>query len=571
MTRTDVYATRGSLKVSIDLFVEDLFLFHGLEPTDENFLRKEDIIQASEKHKAFLLERFVVRDAQGEVLPGKVTEVTLGAIDEKGIPMAELMAHSLVYQIEYALPAGTSFLTFAQSLGTTQFGFPAVMMLRIKQEGSEVPYVAEMRTNEPHTVKLDWEHPPLSPEASEKDWQDWEATRREKSLGITSYSSVYSFLYVEDFEVRHEILIPLLTLEASVPIERANADFLEVAEQEKAGPAIQQFFTKANPIKIDGIVVTPKVERIDFYGLDFKDFAQKADKRRVSMINARVGVILSYPVKSSPQQVEVAWDLFNKYVWGAQMVVFAFDKSYSQFFSPYQKTYVWSNPGRPAPAPIDRVSESLQPLSKISIPFASVALLAVGLIQAWTFRRRRVFAISMLLVDLLLVGLLWNSFRVELLNPLVAVPRLSDEQSRSVFDRLLQNIYRSFDYRNDAQVYDALDRSLAGPILEKTYLAIKQGLVVMEQGGAQARVTRVSLMDGTRSSAAKSQDPRGFDFLATWEVEGTVEHWGHIHQRVNEYQARFSVQPIDNAWKITSMKVENDKRKSFRTRVRSFQ
>jgi hypothetical protein len=571
MTQTDVYATRQTLKVSIDLFVEDLFLFHSLEPTDDNFLRKEDILSASEKHKAFLLERFVVRDANGEPLVGKVTEVKLGPIDDKGIPMADLMAHSLVYQIEYPLPEGTSFLTFSQTLGTTQFGFPAVMLLRIKQEGSDVPYVAEMRSNEPHTVKLDWDHPPLSPEASEKEWEEWDATRREKSLGITSYSSVYSFLYVEDYEVRHEVLVPLLTLEASVPIQRANADFLDIAEQEQAGPAITQFFTKANPIKIDGVLVTPKVDRIDFYGLDFKDFAQKADKRRVSMINARVGVILSYPVKSPPQSVEVSWDLFNKYVWGAQMVIFAYDKNYSQFFSPYQKSYKWSNPGRPAPPPIDCISESLAPIPVWSIPVVSIAVVAIGLAMAFANLRRPIIALALLAVDLLVAGSLWNDFRVRTPNPFVPVPSLSSDQAKGVFDRLLQNVYRSFDYRDDAQVYDALSRSLAGPILERTYLDIKKGLVVMEQGGAQAQVTRVSLTGGKPSPLTRGKDPRGFDFLATWEVEGTVEHWGHIHQRTNEYQAIFSVEPIDDAWKITSMNVQSDKRKSFKTRVRSFQ
>ncbi|MBY0586769.1 hypothetical protein K2X85_06310 [bacterium] len=570
MTQTDVFATRQSLKVSIDLFVEDLFLFHGLEPTDDNFLRKEDILAASEKHKAFLLERFIVRDAQGVPISGKVIDVKMGSLDDKGIPMAELMAHSLVYQIEYPLPPGTTFLTFAQSLGTTQFGFPAVMMLRIKQEGSEVPYVAEMRSNEPHTVHLDWDHPPLSSEASEKEWQEWESTRREKSLGITSYSSVYSFLYIENYEVRHEVLVPLLTLEASVPIKRADPDFLDVAEQESAGPAIKEFFTKANPITIDGVKVAPLIDRVDFYGLDFKDFAQKADQRRVSMVNARVGVILRYPCKSPPERVEVAWDFFNKYVWGAQMVIFTDDKNYTQFFSPYQKTYLWSSPGRSALPTLDHVSQSLRPLPTWSIPFASAAFVVVGIIGAVIGRTRPLRAAAFLSIDLFVAALLWNQFRIEVPSPLATVPRLDSEEARSVFDRLLQNVYRSFDYQNDDQIYDALHRSLAGSILQKTYLAIKQGLVVMEQGGAQARVTKVSLIDG-RESPAPGKDPRGFEYHATWQVEGTVEHWGHIHQRVNEYQANFSVEPVGDAWKITAMNVESDRRKSFRTRVRTFQ
>ena len=44
---------------------------------------------------------------------------------------------------------------------------------------------------------------------------------------------MYSFLYIEDFQVRHEILIPLLTLEQSVLLARDEDEFLDLAEQER--------------------------------------------------------------------------------------------------------------------------------------------------------------------------------------------------------------------------------------------------------------------------------------------------------------------------------------------------
>ena len=47
----------------------------------------------------------------------------------------------------------------------------------------------------------------------------------------------------------------------------------------------------------------------------------------------------------------------------------------------------------------------------------------------------------------------------------------------------------------------------------------------------------------------------GFAERVTWQVEGTVEHWGHIHTRVNEYSADLEIAPADGAWKITAMNV----------------
>jgi hypothetical protein len=53
-------------------------------------------------------------------------------------------------------------------------------------------------------------------------------------------------------------------------------------------------------------------------------------------------------------------------------------------------------------------------------------------------------------------------------------------------------------------------------------------------------------------------------------VEGTVEHWGHIHTRVNQYEADFTVRPVEKAWKITAMQVTGQKRLRYQVSVRRF-
>ena len=36
----------------------------------------------------------------------------------------------------------------------------------------------------------------------------------------------------------------------------------------------------------------------------------------------------------------------------------------------------------------------------------------------------------------------------------------------------------------------------------------------------------------------------GFVSTCTWNVSGSVGHWGHVHQRQNQYQARFVVKAV---------------------------
>jgi hypothetical protein len=39
-----------------------------------------------------------------------------------------------------------------------------------------------------------------------------------------------------------------------------------------------------------------------------------------------------------------------------------------------------------------------------------------------------------------------------------------------------------------------------------------------------------------------------------------VGHWGHIHQRVNQYVADLQIEPVDGVWKITGMELIEEQR-----------
>ena len=58
---------------------------------------------------------------------------------------------------------------------------------------------------------------------------------------------------------------------------------------------------------------------------------------------------------------------------------------------------------------------------------------------------------------------------------------------------------------------------------------------------------------GAEPASATIED--GFSERVTWQVTGTVEHWGHIHTRVNEYTADVGIARTSGAWKIVSLSV----------------
>ncbi|MGI9590245.1 MAG: hypothetical protein ACR2P8_02665, partial [Myxococcota bacterium] len=134
--------------------------------------------------------------------------------------------------------------------------------------------------------------------------------------------------------------------------------------------------------------------------------------------------------------------------------------------------------------------------------------------------------------------------------------RLSDERAASVVSGLLHNVYRALDFRGEEAVYDALARSVEGDLLQQIYLETRRSMELASQGGARARVKAVELEELEAQSAGGG----AFSARTTWNVTGSVGHWGHVHERRNRYRADLEVTPLDGRWKITALEILEESR-----------
>ncbi len=131
------------------------------------------------------------------------------------------------------------------------------------------------------------------------------------------------------------------------------------------------------------------------------------------------------------------------------------------------------------------------------------------------------------------------------------------EQAQRIVGSLLHNIYRAFDYRDEGDIYDKLERSVSGELLTDIFLETKRSLVLANQGGAQAKVKNVELTSVTIQPDNKQGQ---FQVEADWTVHGSVGHWGHIHQRSNRYLAKLTVAVDRERWKLQDMTVLQEER-----------
>ena len=122
-----------------------------------------------------------------------MVEVSALGIDEKGWSVDKLMDHT-DYDLEFDLSEAPEYLTTVQDIVDANFVFRSELRLVVRQEGQANLSTSILRPGD--LIRFDSTGCGAARmEASEEEIEKWLNRDREATLGITSYDSVYSFLY----------------------------------------------------------------------------------------------------------------------------------------------------------------------------------------------------------------------------------------------------------------------------------------------------------------------------------------------------------------------------------------
>jgi hypothetical protein len=397
------------------------------------------------------------------------------------------------------------------------------------------------------------------------DWGDpWYSAFDKKALKRWQRGGVMSFLYIEPYEVRHEILARIKDLSAWIDLGLRGDEFVEADENEALKKRVGEFFLKQDKILIDGKQLRPILDRTAFvkYAMTGSTFLVQPEQLPIN--TATVGVIITYLTKGLPQEVTSTWDLWSDRI--QKVPADAIDPAgpFPSDVTPDENVLTWKNFLKTYQMPTVAQIELDESLTTMKIPLASVLCLLALVPVALQIRKRRQNAkpvgLHIGLVILFMAGsvLLYPLLKVAVAKPSVMAPKMSDKDAVTVLNSLLKNIYRSFDFREEEDVYDRLATSVSGDLLSEIYLQNRKSLVVTQAGGARARVKEVEILDVDVEHL--DHRPLGLLFRATWTAMGSVGHWGHIHIRKNQYEADITVEPVDGAWKITGLELLEEKR-----------
>ncbi len=182
--------------------------------------------------------------------------------------------------------------------------------------------------------------------------------------------------------------------------------------------------------------------------------------------------------------------------------------------------------------------------------FLSAGLVGVAVFKGRKMRKSWVLGFSGLAI------ILYPFARFSLDLPLVSEWKPSEERSSDILEGLLTNMYRSFDVRDEDQVYDRLAKSVTGEQLSEIYLQNRRALELENRGGTRAHVDDVQVLEVDQVTRKKN----GFEVEALWTVSGSVSHFGHTHYRRNQYHAGVLLVQDKGTWKVKEIEVLDEVR-----------
>jgi hypothetical protein len=394
------------------------------------------------------------------------------------------------------------------------------------------------------------------------DWDDaWYSRFRNRNLRRQFDAPLNVFLYVEPFEVRKEIIVRPRDLSHWIDLGLDDVDTIAVSMQETLKERVAEYLGQCGAVTIDGVPARGTLDRIHFIRRTLRQTGVVDPPEDLPVMSATLGVIFVYPINGLPEEVALGWDLFSPRIQQVPGVAADEAGGLPMTLTADDPVLHWKNfltnpttPGLVQPVPPPARATLTVPIASALCAIAAITLAAVG----WRGTSRGSWlVVGVVLVLAVATVLLSPLARVRVPSPVGGVRLVSGTEAGEIVGRLLGNVYRAFDYREEGAIYDALERSAAGDLLAQIYLETRRALELRNQGGARAKVEDVEMLAADATPLAEGD---GFVSRCRWTVTGAVGHWGHIHQRQNQYEAEVTVGVVDGVWKITALELLDEQR-----------
>ena len=413
----------------------------------------------------------------------------------------------------------------------------------------KIPVTNYWYLSRPETLNLNWEDP-------------WYSRFENRNLTRPHPSSLLSYVYIEPYEVRHEILIRIRDLADFIDLDITKNKSFQSEILERLKNQVINYFEQKPQMTIDGKSVTPIINKINFLETDRKGVFQVIQNpQELELNSAIIGIDLIYPVANLANKVTINWDMFNEKITTIPTITTDPAGPFPYTLTLNDRVLVWNNSLTNYVIP---QVEYLPVNNQFNLPlgliiFTGLSIFSIIIILKNKQKNKEIKKYYYVIpIFLLFIAILIYPFsNIKLGKPKFILSQVSEAEAQVIFSHLLKNIYRAFDFREESDIYDKLAISLEGDLLTEVYLQTNKSMELENQGGAVATVKNVEI---TEVKKEKSSSQGKTKFRTKWIASGTLEHWGHSHDRQNQYDAILTLSPVDDVWKITDIELLEETR-----------
>lgn len=539
-TIVEFHIDKSGVRANLEIGVNSVDDFKNLLPN--TIYQKLDYGKKSQqqRHKIFFTKQLALLDKNGKALPGILLEIgparriLRDPINGTPLPNQDDAPQVIQAKVFYAFrnkkrPKQLVFISPpARDIGFVVY-HNGVAVNDFRYLGSG------------YTLNLDWNDP-------------WYSAFKNRNLRRRYSAPMSGFIYVEPFEVRKEIIARPKDLQRWVNLGLKGKKTIPVEKQPEIKQKVAAFLAKHHPVTIDGKPVKGILDSVNFLERTLTSSRVIDPPEPLNIDAAIIGTIFVYPRNGLPKKVVMDWDLWDKRI--KQVPVSAVDQAggLPTLLQPDWRKLEWenflTNPYVPTLKDIEPPVTKWQAILYMSLPVTGL-LAIVALI--WLAR-----SVKTKQPQLLQAGVAGGFIVLTISAALLGGSNNPGaERASAIVGDLLHNLYRSFDYRDESDIYDKLAQSVTGELLTDIFLETKRSLVLANQGGARAKVKKVELEE---LDIKQSEGSDSFSAEVDWTVHGSVGHWGHIHQRNNKYKALLTIVVDDRQWKLKNMTVLQEER-----------
>jgi len=301
-------------------------------------------------------------------------------------------------------------------------------------------------------------------------------------------------------------------------------------------------------LKINDQIRLPDQRKVDFVYLTRGGITIRSVPAEEDIENAMIGISCIYETNQMPDSIVAEWHFFPDSVTMIEASAVDPHGTFTTTLKPDNHKLVWESSINNYRVPVlesIKVEPNKYPLVSIAIwIFIIIYILLV------VFKNKKHQRIYWLLI-LFYIGIMsYPFFRQEVSGSFSPHITPSTERTTVIVKELLNNVYRAFDRKEEALVYDCLALSVTGDQLTEVYIQNRKAMELEDRGGARVKVNEVLVKE---IYSINREENGMYTADALWTVAGSVNHFGHTHYRQNKHRAMISFLQQEGIWKIVEI------------------